>query len=481
MTASMSADEARFLSERRAAVSFGCAIAAIALLGVTISTPRPWRIAPLVLGLAAAGWGARNAQKGEIPSELWAMHKTAEMVCIEAEHENALEEIQTQDDMERELTYRERVLQMEAEAMVRTLPARLEMQKIERMLNPMPIAYPAMLAGMQQQGYQSPTGQPGLEQPMQGQPVPGQADPAIAYPAQPQNPLYFQWEDLKDIDRFPVVVVIGGMGAGKSKFVKWLSKHVLKAQIGAWDAYGRTSEWQGATLLCNAEQILDSMEQDLLDIESEASEFRGGRNEFPERVTIMEEAPDTLSELRSLNKKRIRESRGRVRDIVGPWMLKYSTFTRKIRRRLIGVSVSMAAAEFIPQEHRSKAVAIFPGTAIGEIMADTTFYRLGTRQNEQLRAELSALLSAVKNPALVYAKGRWFAGSLPDLDLEGNPTSYTPNGPQSPPPNPMAPQPGSIGSNPTPTSPPPTDSSKPPESNVQKLERLFRESEDLES
>jgi hypothetical protein len=477
MTASMSADEARFLSERRAAVSFGCAIAAIALLGVTISTPRPWRIAPLVLGLAAAGWGARNAQKGETPSELWAMHKAAEMVCIEAEHENALEEIQTQDDMERELGYRERVLQMEAEAMVRTLPARLEMQKIERMLNPMPIAYPAMLAGMQQQ-YQAPAGQPGLEQQL-GQPPTDQPEPAIAYNG--PTSAYFQWEDLKNIDKYPVVVVIGGMGAGKSKFVKWLSKHVLKAQIRAWDAYGRTSEWQGATLLCNAEQILDSMEQDLLDIEAEAEEFRGGRNEFPERVTIMEEAPDTLSELRSLNKKRIRESRGRVRDIVGPWMLKYSTFTRKIRRRLIGVSVSMAAAEFIPQEHRSKAVAIFPGTAIGEIMADTTFYRLGTRQNEQLRAELSALLSAVKNPALVYAKGRWYPASLPDLDLEGNPANYTPSTPSNPNPAPHNPTVNPTGSGSTPPSPPPADSGESPESNVQRLERLFRESEDLES
>lgn len=388
-------------SQRSLISSSGLLLSAIVGLGLSISTPKFLRVIPLAATMTLACTAASFAQKGIRPAELEAMDKAAELACAEAERENALEEIQETDDDDRELSKYERKLNIEAEAMRRTLPTQLELRQMRHILNPPQQV--VVSAGQH------------LEQPSLN-PLESSITPVGL----------FDWNGLKDVDLYPVLVVIGGMGAGKSKTVKWLAKHVLRAQVRACDSYGRKKEWSGATLYSDSEEALMMMANDLEAIESEKHQYQAGKSDFPERLTVLEEAPDTISELRQLNRKWLRGKNPDLKkEIIDPWLLKHFTFTRKLRRRLVAVSVSMNATEFIPAEHRSKAISLFPGTAVQEIMADTTYYKLGTRQNAQLRAELSKALTHAKNPCLIYCRGRWHVGSLPDLSLEGDPVFAT--------------------------------------------------------
>lgn len=393
----------------------GCGlIVAMAWLSASLSFSKPARLIPIAGSSLFALASAIVASRGMKPAQMWQVDEAAELACFEAERENALEEIEQEDDMRR---YEQR-LTIEANAMQRTLPLQMQLQQMKQMLYPvMPVQ-------------QIPT----MPAPVQGLP---QTQGPIDNPAIPQQPLingidWFDFNELKDCDMYPVIAVIGGMGAGKSKLLKWLSKHVfLSKDVRACDSFGRKSEWKMATIYPKPENIYQMMEADLEDIEIESDQYRDGKSSFPERLTILEEAPDTLSSLRKYQRSIWRSKPKNEReDVIEDWLLKALTYNRKLRRRSAFVSVSMSATEFIPAEHRNKAVTLFPGTAIDEAMTDIHYYRLGTAQNAKLRDDLRVVLSQVQNPCLIYCKGRWFPAALPALTLEGDPVGQSAPPPQ---------------------------------------------------
>lgn len=400
------------------------------LLAGASSWPRSGRLIPIIGGLLAGAGAAYVAGRGEDPAYRHQVDRIADISCFEAERENALEEIQEEDDIRRELNRYERQIQIEAEGMQRTLPLQMQLQQMKAMLTPYPMAYPPGYVQPMGMGYPpdpnqaAPNLPPGVPAAPQyttmppGQPiVPGGA------PAAPQGvTAWFDFSRLQNIDEYPVLVVIGGMGAGKSKMLKWLNKSYFGAEdMRACDPYARSNDWPNAKQYPEAADIYTMMVEDLAAIELEKEEYRAGKSDWVERLTVIEEAPDTFLELRQHQQTKNQSlPRGARRDSVGDWLIKHFTLTRKLRRRVALVSVSMSATEFIAAEHRSKAVVLFPGTAIDEVMADTQYFKLGTIANGKLREQLRTQLAQVKNPCLIYFRGQWQAGAMPDLTLEGD-------------------------------------------------------------
>ncbi|MCY7323466.1 MAG: hypothetical protein LH660_17085, partial [Phormidesmis sp. CAN_BIN36] len=173
-------------------------LGAIVGLGLSISTPKPLRILPLAATIGLSGAAALVAQKGIRPAEINAMDRAAELACLEAERENALQEIQETDDDDRELSKYERKLNIEAEAMRRTLPTQLELRKMREILYP------------QQQIVINAPGQP----PVALQPSLNPLEPSTT----PDG--LFDWNSLKDADRHPILGLIAKMGGGKSLLAK---------------------------------------------------------------------------------------------------------------------------------------------------------------------------------------------------------------------------------------------------------------------
>jgi tRNA A37 threonylcarbamoyladenosine biosynthesis protein TsaE len=404
----------------------------LSLLASSLSFPKPARSAPLVgAGVCALG-AAVFASRGLKPAHKWRVDEAAEAALFEIERENAMQELDEEDDARRYLDQYQRRVEIETAALERTLPLQIRLQQMNQVLNPLLIPVPGQFPG---QPPINPTPQNGGGYPI-GQPPPLISAPGQAPPqAYGKNPFAFDFKSLIDMDERPVIAIIGGMGAGKSKTVKYLAKHVFcSKEIRACDSFGRVQEWQGATIYPKAADIYALMQSDLDEIESESEEYRNGRSDFPERLTVLEEAPDALSELRRYNREaNSKVPKNKRRDVPGDWLLKSLTYCRKLRRRAVFVSVSMSSTEFIPSEHRNKATVLFPGTAIDEAMLDTHYFRLGTAQNSKLREQLSQYAATLQNPCLVYVKGRWFVGDLPTLDLEGNP-SAPPAAASTPPP-----------------------------------------------
>jgi hypothetical protein len=378
-------------------------------LANSLSFPRPTRFIPLIgSGIFSLG-GAIAYSRGIKPAQKWQVDEVADITLFEIERENAMQDLDEEDDARRELDRYARKVAIETEAMQKTLPMQLQLQQMRSILYPS-IQHPA--------GSPAPENAPPIAQ-YPGMPTPMQVSGSA--PIAP-NEFAFDFSELRNIDNYPVISVIGGMGAGKSKLLKWLSKSVFCSQeVRACDAFGRKSEWQSATIYPTPAAIYQLMVDDLAAIEKESEEYREGRSDYPERLTVLEESPDTLAELRDYQREKQQETpKPQRRDAVGRWLMKSLTFNRKLRRRAAFVSVSMSATEFIPAEHRNKAVVLFPGSAIGLAMGDVHYFKLGTSQNAKLRDQLNQHISGLKNPCLVYRNNRWFAGSLPDLDLEGN-------------------------------------------------------------
>jgi hypothetical protein len=112
--------------------------------------------------------------------------------------------------------------------------------------------------------------------------------------------------------------------------------------------------------------------------------------------------------------------------LVTAWVTKASTVARKVKARLCLVSVRLSGAEIgVSAEARNDATVIFPGKkGIAKAMSDDRIFKLGAKQNKELRETLAATLATVKRPALVLAGGQWFPASIPELDGLGDPTGY---------------------------------------------------------
>jgi hypothetical protein len=232
----------------------------------------------------------------------------------------------------------------------------------------------------------------------------------------------FDWNELADPDEHPTLAVISPMGGGKSRLAKFLAKHVLfpgqNPDLVAMDIYGRPADWQDATLLTDHGAMLEQMSTDLGFISDRAAEYRKGVDNFTPRFWILEEAPDTIGTLRKSGKD--------ADELVTAWVTKASTVARKVKARLCLVSVRLSGAEIgVSAEARNDATVIFPGKkGIAKAMSDDRIFKLGAKQNKELRETLAATLATVKRPALVLAGGQWFPASIPELDGLGDPTGY---------------------------------------------------------
>lgn len=236
------------------------------------------------------------------------------------------------------------------------------------------------------------------------------------------NPLpLFDWAQLADGDEHPVIAIVSPMGGGKSRLAKWLARHVIfpgrAVDIGAIDIYGRKKDW--STVVSTPEEILELMREDLVILSARESAYRAGEENFDPMFRIFEEAPDTLTTL------------GHVKDAnkntVTPWLLKYTTTTRKVKARLCLVSVKLSGAEIgVGAESRNDCTMIFPGMkGIAKAMADDRMLKLGTKNNAPIRDRLLSSFDGLRHPALVYHQGQWFPASIPDLDAHGNAAGQT--------------------------------------------------------
>jgi hypothetical protein len=232
----------------------------------------------------------------------------------------------------------------------------------------------------------------------------------------------FDWGELADPDEHPTLAIISPMGGGKSRLAKFLAKHVLfpgqNPDLVAMDIYGRPADWQDATLLTDHGAMLEQMSADLGFISDRAAEYRKGVDNFTPRFWILEEAPDTIGTLRKSGKD--------ADELVTAWVTKASTVARKVKARLCLVSVRLSGAEIgVSAEARNDATVIFPGKkGIAKAMADDRIFKLGAKQNKELRETLAATLATIARPALVYAGGHWHPASIPECDAFGNPTGY---------------------------------------------------------
>jgi hypothetical protein len=233
----------------------------------------------------------------------------------------------------------------------------------------------------------------------------------------PQLLPLFDWSELANADTHPVLGVIGPMGGGKSRLIRWLAKGTLNTPtVKVMDIYGRQSEWAGCEVIGEHPEMLALMGADVEAIAQDVKDFRSGKQEsdFTGILTVLEEAPDTLKSLRGESKD--------DEKLVDLWIGKMTTVTRKIRRRLCIVSVKMSGADFgTGAESRDTATLIFPGDqGVSLAMKDANMLKLGRKDMGELRQQLKDSLQGIKRPALVYHQGEWFPASIPELDGAGN-------------------------------------------------------------
>jgi hypothetical protein len=398
----------------------------IGIFALALSTPKPYRFGTLGITAVVAGIAASIAHRGIIPAQLEQGDKAAELACAEAERENVLEEIQESDDMDRELKYHQRKLEIEAEALRRTLPDRLEIQRIENMLYPPPV----LINQMQAPGQMPPHG-----------PI-----PLPSLPGPPGQTVYFDWNELANADVHPVLMIIAKQGAGKSLLIKYLAKHPLQgAKLTIADIFARVGDWPGSVIHTDYSAIAQFMRDGINILERRIPQYQQGKSDFEPHLWVFEEFPDAVKSIATKDK--------RAKQDADLFMDKCSTIARKLRCRLCLVSQKLSAkGAGAAAEIRDDATIIFPGhSGVNKAMNDDQILKLGTRANAKLREQLQAALQHVPHPALIYRDGTWYPAIIPALDQQGNPAI-------APPPNP------------SPTSQPPTDR--------QSLEDLYKRSDD---
>lgn len=234
--------------------------------------------------------------------------------------------------------------------------------------------------------------------------------------AEPDRLPLFNWAELADSDQHPVLAIIAPMGGGKSRLVKYLGKYVLfdrQPSIVAFDIYARDRDWDSAAV--EYADMLKVMESDLIDIENRKNRYRNGETEFSPELRVLEESVDTLPNIAALGKD--------AESIVDSWLRVHVSVARKLKYRLCLVSVKLRGSDIgIGSESRDDATVIFVGQkGVAKAMSDTRYFKLGTKQNAELKEQLRVSLIGVQHPALVYAGGEWFPASVPSLTGTGDP------------------------------------------------------------
>ncbi|MEP0918973.1 hypothetical protein NC981_19250 [Leptolyngbya sp. DQ-M1] len=234
----------------------------------------------------------------------------------------------------------------------------------------------------------------------------------------------FDWTELSDADEHPILGIVSPMGGGKSRLARYLARYILfpgqNPEISVFDIYARQDDWQGCSIVTEHEEMIEAMGADLDVIATRLQEYRAGKNDFVGVFRVVEEGADTFKTLQAMSKD--------AQKTVDSWVSKFTTVTRKIKARMCIVSVKLSGADFgTGAESRNDATIIFPGLkGIAKAMTDDRIFKLGAKQNKELREQLKASLAGVKRPALVYSQGRWFPASVPDLDANGNPIGMAP-------------------------------------------------------
>ncbi|MBD1847261.1 hypothetical protein H6F89_28425 [Cyanobacteria bacterium FACHB-63] len=78
-------------------------------------------------------------------------------------------------------------------------------------------------------------------------------------------------------------------------------------------------------------------------------------------------------------------------------------------------------------ESRDDTTVIFAGKpGCKKALTDTRYFRLGAKQNAELRSQLEASLAGVKRPGLIYSGGEWYPCSIPELNENGDQVGITP-------------------------------------------------------
>lgn len=229
----------------------------------------------------------------------------------------------------------------------------------------------------------------------------------------------FDWGELADGDEHTLIGIVSPSGGGKSYLAKYLCKYILfpgeTPETTVFDVYARSSHWQGATKIRSLPDMVEAMRQDLEAIEGRMEEYSSGRNDFPGLFRVVEEAADTLLNLRELGKEE--------QKVLRLWLSKFTTVTRKVRGRACIISCLMNAEDFgIKAEARNSSTIVFVGKkGIAAAMSDDRVFKLGTKQNKELREQLSESLAGVKRPAIIYLQGRWLPAAVPELTENGDP------------------------------------------------------------
>jgi hypothetical protein len=229
-------------------------------------------------------------------------------------------------------------------------------------------------------------------------------------------PPLFDWSELANGDEHPVIAIVSPMGGGKSRLAKWLARHVIfpaqEVDIAAIDIYGRKKDW--STVASTPQDILELMREDLLILQTREGNYREGQDNFAPMFRIFEEAPDTLTTL-----SQIKDAQ---KNTLTPWLIKYTTTTRKVKARMCLISVKLAGVEIgLSAETRNDATIVFPGLkGIAKAMGDERMLKLGTKANKPLRDQLLAALDGLRHPALIFHQGAWYPAAIPELDAHGN-------------------------------------------------------------
>jgi hypothetical protein len=285
--------------------------------------------------------------------------------------------------------YQQRLL-IEADAMQRTLPARLELERMRSLFQPQVLI-------------QSPPNQQ----------IPQNQTTEIQQQGKHQ---YFNWGELANADEHPLLMICAKQGAGKTRLVRFLATHILSgASVVAIDIFARRGDWEGCKVHDEYGEILQWMKSAISTINDRVTQYKEGQTDFTPQLWAFEEFPDTTKSIVAQDK-----SAGKV---VTQFMDKASTVARKTRCRLCLISQKLTASgSGADAEVRDDATVIFPGkSGIGKAVSDSRILKLGARRNQALKDRLLESLAGVDRPALIYSGGQWFPAIIPDLDENGNP------------------------------------------------------------
>jgi hypothetical protein len=234
---------------------------------------------------------------------------------------------------------------------------------------------------------------------------------------------WFNWQDLADADQHPVLAMVGGMGAGKTRLAKYIARHVVarpgeRMDAIAFDLYANVHAWEGFECVWDHAEMVAQMEADLDLLSDRAADYRKGKRDFTPVFRAFDESKFSIPQIRKLGKAEA--------QTLESWQDQYGSVTRKIRARVCYLNTSLTSEALgMSADDRGDVTIIFPGEkGIAKAMQDSRMLKLGTRANLPLRQQLTAALEQIpegSRPALVFHDGNWYPAAIPQLDEHGNP------------------------------------------------------------